>query len=228
MTVEGSTLKFTAPGDDWYAGTADHYDVASSNSPITPANFGQATQLEGEPAPAASGQQQTFELPGTIGRYVAMRAVDEAGNLGPVRVRDRGPGSSGGGSGKGACGHRIRGTRGRDVLIGTPKGDAIFARRGNDRVRAGGGIDCVRGSGGKDRIAGGERGDTLRGGRGRDELKGGNGRDVLRGGFGRDILKARDDTTDVVDCGPGRHDTAIADASDRLKRCERVRRKRAG
>jgi hypothetical protein len=227
MTVEGSTLKFAAPGDEWYAGTADHYEVATSNSPITPANFGQATQLDGEPAPAASGQQQTFELPGTIGRYVAMRAVDEAGNLGPIRVRDRGPGSSGGGSGKGACGHRIKGTRRRDVLIGTPKGDAIFARRGNDRVRAGGGIDCVRGSGGKDRIAGGERGDTLRGGKGRDELKGGNGRDVLRGGYGRDILKARDATTDVVDCGPGRHDKAIADASDRLKRCERVRRKRA-
>src|SRR5262249_2648881 len=38
-----STLGWTAPGDDWYAGTPDHYDLRTSSSPITPDNFGQAT-----------------------------------------------------------------------------------------------------------------------------------------------------------------------------------------
>ena len=171
------------------------------------------------PRPPPPAQQQTFDLPGTIGRYVAMRAVDKAGNLGPVRVRDRGPGSSPGAARQGRlrppdqrhprprrpdrnpprrCDLRATGQRPR------PRGrrDRLRPRRrreGSDRRRR------------ARRHAQGRKG-------ARRALEGGNGRDVLRGGYGRDILKARDDTTDVVDCGPGRRDTAIADASDRLKR----------
>ena len=68
----------TAPGDDWYAGTPDHYALVTSSSPITPDNFDQATPLTAPPT-AAAGTQQTFNLPAGTQRFVAMRAVDEAG-----------------------------------------------------------------------------------------------------------------------------------------------------
>jgi hypothetical protein len=80
--VAHKTLTWTAPGDDLMCGTATSYEVVSSATPITPQNFASATPISGAPAPAAAGSQQSFALPDATQRYVAIRAVDEQGNLG--------------------------------------------------------------------------------------------------------------------------------------------------
>jgi hypothetical protein len=54
-------LSLTSPGDD---GTATAYDVRYSQSAITAANFGSATQVSGLPAPAAAGTYQEIVVTG--------------------------------------------------------------------------------------------------------------------------------------------------------------------
>jgi hypothetical protein len=61
--------------------------------------------------------------------------------------------------------------------------------------------------------------------RGRDLMCGRGGRDRLDGGPGNDRILAADGVKDVVDCGPGR-DRVRADRRDRIRRCERVLRRR--
>ena len=79
------SLHWTAPGEDAACGQNQAYDLRYSSSPITASNFSQATQATGEPAPQASGSSEQFTLtvPGSA-RYFAIRAVDDAGNVGPV------------------------------------------------------------------------------------------------------------------------------------------------
>lgn len=89
LTVTGTTgtsmsVRWNAPGDDGASGTAQTYDIRYSTSAITTSNWGSATQATGEPTPAAAGTQQTFTITGlTPSRtyYVAMRAIDNAGNV---------------------------------------------------------------------------------------------------------------------------------------------------
>jgi hypothetical protein len=83
-TGTSASIRWTAPGDDGATGTAASYDIRYSNTAITTANWGAATQVSGEPAPAVAGTQQTF----TIGSltpsrtyYVAIRATDDVGNV---------------------------------------------------------------------------------------------------------------------------------------------------
>lgn len=57
-----------------------------------------------------------------------------------------------------------------------------------------------------------------------DRFKGTAGPDVIRTRGGRDVVRVRGGGRDVVNCGKGR-DRVVADRSDRLRRCERVRRK---
>jgi hypothetical protein len=80
------TLTFTAPGDDWNSGTAAAYDVRCSASPITQANFGQATPVDlGGAKPGASGTKESISLTPPAGaQFCAVRAVDNAGNIGPI------------------------------------------------------------------------------------------------------------------------------------------------
>jgi hypothetical protein len=68
-------------------GIAAAYEIVTSASPITPQNFAQATPLPGAPAPAAAGSTQTYGLPAGVKRYVAIRAVDTAGNIGLPAVK---------------------------------------------------------------------------------------------------------------------------------------------
>ncbi|HEV3127343.1 MAG TPA: hypothetical protein VGY32_00090 [Solirubrobacteraceae bacterium] len=83
-------LSFTAPGADLLCGTASSYQVVTSGSPITPENFSQATALAGWPTPAAAGTGQSFQLAAGTRGYVAIRAVNAAGNVGlPAVVRVR-------------------------------------------------------------------------------------------------------------------------------------------
>ena len=185
------------------AGPPAGYEIATSASPIDESNFAAATTLGGAPAPAPAGTRRSYPIPSDTQRYLAVRAVDEQGNVGRVSSVDLGPGAGGGGGGGGSggggggggglangpCANPKKGGRGRDVLVGTPKGDRLFGYRGADR------------------------------------LIGRAGRDCLKGGKGNDRIRARDGQHDVVRCGAGRHDVAIVDRRDRVRGCERVRRR---
>ena len=80
------TLSFSAPGDDWNSGTAATYDARCSNSPITQANFAQATPVDlGGAKPGAAGSKESISFtPPPAAQYCAVRAVDGAGNIGPI------------------------------------------------------------------------------------------------------------------------------------------------
>ena len=80
-------LSWTAPGDNGMSGTVTQYELRWSASPITTANFASATLVSPQPIPAAGGFGQTYVLlnltPG-VKYYVALRAVDDAGNWSPI------------------------------------------------------------------------------------------------------------------------------------------------
>lgn len=76
-------VTFQATGDDSLTGTATSYDVRYSTSPITAANWGSATQVTGEPVPAAPGTAQSVTVNGLVRQttyYFAAKILDEAGN----------------------------------------------------------------------------------------------------------------------------------------------------
>ncbi len=85
---------------------------------------------------------------------------------------------------------------------GTNNADQIGERNGSVR-------DIIKGKGGNDVI---------------NASRSGNDEDRLFGGSGNDRLNADDgDARDILDCGEGNDDTAIADAGDRvLDNCENV------
>jgi hypothetical protein len=83
-SLSGNTLSFNSVGDDLLCGTVDHYEVAQSVSRITGSNFENAEQLSGEPAPQPPGVVQQYVLPANAKRFVAIRAVDEQGNVGRI------------------------------------------------------------------------------------------------------------------------------------------------
>ncbi|HEX8054261.1 MAG TPA: hypothetical protein VF517_14825 [Thermoleophilaceae bacterium] len=120
------------------------------------------------------------------------------------------------------CARTQQGARKRDVLTGTAAGDLLRGMGGNDLLRGGPGNDCLFGGAGHDRLSGGPGNDRLNGFRGSDTLTGGPGRDRFMAGTGDDRVRAADGERDKVDCGLGR-DTVVADAFDRIVRCERVR-----
>ena len=77
------TVRWTAVGDDSLTGTATSYDLRWSTSPITTGNWAGATQVSGEPAPAAPGTAQSMTVGGLARQttyYFAAIAQDEAGN----------------------------------------------------------------------------------------------------------------------------------------------------
>jgi hypothetical protein len=63
-------------------GTASSYQIVTSGSPITPQSFASATALSGAPAPTVAGSAQSYTLPASARRYVAIRAIDAQGNIG--------------------------------------------------------------------------------------------------------------------------------------------------
>jgi hypothetical protein len=86
--VRRGVLSFTAPGGDSMCGTGTRYQLVTSKRPITPQSFGSAKPLPGAPVPAAPGTRQSFAVPRGAERYVAIRAVNAAGNVGlPAVVR---------------------------------------------------------------------------------------------------------------------------------------------
>jgi hypothetical protein len=83
-------IVFKAPGDDLLCRTADHYRVVTSNAPIDETNFKAADPLTGAPAPGTPGTTQTYVVPAGAKRYVAIRAVDDQGNVGRPATVDFG------------------------------------------------------------------------------------------------------------------------------------------
>jgi hypothetical protein len=84
--VEGSTLHWTAPGGDLMCGRASSYQIVTSKRPITAQSFAAATPLSGAPEPQEAGSPQSFALPAGAKGYVAIRAIDEQGNIGMPAV----------------------------------------------------------------------------------------------------------------------------------------------
>ena len=107
---------------------------------------------------------------------------------------------------------RLVGAQGDDRLLGDDSDSGV---PGNDRLQGNSGNDLLIGGPGRDRISGG---------RGNDRLRAGPGRNRLRGGAGNDRLNAVNGKIDRVNCGSGR-DRARVDSFDRVRGCERVRRK---
>jgi Ca2+-binding RTX toxin-like protein len=230
----GATVKFRAPGDDLLCGRADRFQLATADREIDAGGFRAAEKLprSSAPDPRKPGTPIRFAVPAGAKRFLAIRAVDEQGNVGrPVSVRVK-PDAGGGGK---RCGNRIAGTRKADRLRGTGAGDRIGGGAGNDRIKARGGDDCVAGGkgndraagdGGDDRVKGGDGNDKLKGGGGADRMAGGKGRDRVGAGGGSDRVKVRDGKRDRVSCGAGK-DRVVADRRDKVaKDCEKVKLRR--
>ena len=109
------------------------------------------------------------------------------------------------------------------VAAKAPAGKRISGKAKADRLTGGAGPDIIHGNGGNDRISGGAGADKLYGDAGNDTIIGGAGRDSIYGGAGNDTIQAKDGGPDTIDCGSGR-DSVVADATDVVKGCEKVRR----
>ena len=84
VTDSSASLGWTAVGDDSLNGTVSSYDIRYSTSPITATSWSGATQVTGEPLPAAPGTPQSCTVRGLsreVTYFFAARAVDDAGNL---------------------------------------------------------------------------------------------------------------------------------------------------
>jgi hypothetical protein len=84
----GRMLTFTAPGGDLLCGRARSYQVVTSRRPITARDFARARRLAPGIKPRAAGARQRLALARGARRFVGIRAVDAAGNVGlPLVVK---------------------------------------------------------------------------------------------------------------------------------------------
>jgi hypothetical protein len=87
VAFKAGKLTFTAPGDDLLCGRVARYDAVQADFKPTGASFDL-----GDPVPTngiaidSPGKPQTLQLGGRLRRYLAIRAVDDQGNVGPVAV----------------------------------------------------------------------------------------------------------------------------------------------
>jgi Subtilase family/RTX calcium-binding nonapeptide repeat (4 copies) len=224
LSLSASQLSFVAPGDDNACGTVARYEIRTSDSPITPQNFAAADPLAAPSALQGAGSTQTAALP-THMRYVAIRAVDEAGNVGwPALLDTAAPSTdsgSGGGSGTGGGGNGGNGTQAQKLgpCSNVKRGSATANHLRGTRLG-----DLLRGLAGNDRINGGKGKDCLYGNQGDDRIKGGFGRDRIFGGRGDDAIFAASQGHDRINCGPGQ-DLAVIHKGDRVRGCEAIRRR---
>jgi hypothetical protein len=90
VALHGNTLSWKAPGDDLLCGRADHYEVVVSDErPTTPRSFRAQKQVEDPPTPGDPGSPQSMGVP-PGSKTVSIRAVDDAGNVGPAAAATRG------------------------------------------------------------------------------------------------------------------------------------------
>jgi Ca2+-binding RTX toxin-like protein len=74
--------------------------------------------------------------------------------------------------------HLLKGTPGRDVIVGLGGGDFLTGGPGNDVICGGDGRDWLDGGKGKDTLFGEAGSDALTGGTGKDRCEGGKGNDT--------------------------------------------------
>jgi len=90
VAMEGSNwldTQWTAVGDDDNTGQASRYDLRYSTSPIDDANFDAAMRVNGTPKPGTPGTLEEMRVTGldfTTTYYLAIKALDEFGNAGPL------------------------------------------------------------------------------------------------------------------------------------------------
>jgi hypothetical protein len=78
-------LTWKAPGDDGWLGQADRYDIRYSTDVINGANWPNATQMDGEPAPSPTGDKDSCVvfIPDPVpdaNYYFAVKTADEVPN----------------------------------------------------------------------------------------------------------------------------------------------------
>jgi hypothetical protein len=86
-TATSIKLEWTSTGDNGVDGNATRLELRYSTSPITPANFVNATLAPNLPAPAPSGVKQNFNvrnLNNYTTYYFALKIFDEVNNAGPL------------------------------------------------------------------------------------------------------------------------------------------------
>jgi len=86
-------LTFTAPGDDWNTGRAAAYQVFAAPQPITQDTVDSARPVAVglQPGPAGASQQLSVQHQAGL-EFYAVRAIDHAGNIGPLPLAfDVGP-----------------------------------------------------------------------------------------------------------------------------------------
>jgi Subtilase family len=82
------TLQFTAVGDDWKSGTAAKYEIFAASAPITQDNVASATLIASPSLPKPAGSLESIAVPHQAGLdFYAVRAIDKAGNIGPLPVK---------------------------------------------------------------------------------------------------------------------------------------------
>ncbi len=82
-TATSVTLAWTATGDNFWDGQADHYEIRYDTAPLTEDNFASAELAANIPEPAPSGELQQCTITGLQKNktyYLALRAYDEANN----------------------------------------------------------------------------------------------------------------------------------------------------
>ena len=90
------------------------------------------------------------------------------------------------------------GTKGDDVLHGTPGDDVIESRGGNDIIYGYDGNDIICSGPGNDLAEGGNGSDLLMGSEGDDHLDGGAGNDIILGGVGFNTLYGGDGNDSIT------------------------------
>lgn len=76
-------LSWTTPGDEYFDGQADHFEIRYANQELTPENFDQAEVYPFAPTPLPAGTQQKWQLRNlTPGEkyFISLKTVDESGN----------------------------------------------------------------------------------------------------------------------------------------------------
>lgn len=84
-TYASVEMTWVATGDDGGDGRASRYEIRYSTSPVS--DFLSADQAPAPPTPQVAGSTERYTLSGlaaSTSYYVAVRAVDEAGNAGPI------------------------------------------------------------------------------------------------------------------------------------------------
>jgi Ca2+-binding RTX toxin-like protein len=230
-----------ADGGDSVAADCETVDRGDDSPPPTPGPTTGPKPPASRPSPSAErllGPSETRKLdPGACAKDISGTPRDD--HLDGTPFGDVLLGLSGDDVLKGLSGDdcifggrgsdRLSGAGGDDRLVGDEKkgsggNDQISGDSGNDLVVGGSGNDRLIGGDGKDRLWGNNGNDRLSGGAGDDSLKGGRGRNRLSGGSGNDRLDGVNGRFDRLNCGPG-VDSVRADRIDRVRRCERIRRR---